>query len=97
MSAFSDKYPLQSITVWGVEIHVCGSPVTDPDGANIMWISDWDRADEMVKAGYLRRVQYGPDTYGHVSLFLVPERCTPFMTVEQLEHGVAEFCDEVRR
>ena len=46
-----------------VEIHV-----NDQSGV-VFWSSDWCRMDDLARAGYLTRKNYGPDTYGHVDYF----------------------------
>ena len=46
-----------------VEIHV-----NDQSGV-VFWSSDWCRMDDLARAGYLTRKNYGPATYGHVDYF----------------------------
>ena len=48
-----------------VEVHV-------NDSGGVVWSSDWTRMDDLARAGYLTRKNYGPATYGHVDYF-VPE------------------------
>lgn len=47
------------------------SPVTatvDERNGRISWLSDWTRSDELVRGGYVYRVFYGPETYGHTDI-----------------------------
>jgi hypothetical protein len=35
----------------------------------VVWTDRWDMIDELVAAGVLSRVNYGPSTYGHCEYF----------------------------
>ncbi len=41
----------------------------DPDGS-VSTMSDWTRADDLVRAGVLTRRDFGPDTYGAATYHL---------------------------
>ncbi len=41
----------------------------DPDGS-VSTMSDWTRADDLVRAGMLTRRDFGPDTYGAATYHL---------------------------
>lgn len=41
-----------------------------PDGS-VSWMSDWTRCSELVRAGFLRSVWRGVDTYGHIDYYIV--------------------------
>ncbi len=66
-------------TFAGVEVHFCGP------GRGVCWCSAWEQIDELVDRGYLRRVNYGPATYGHVGYFIVEEPYTVDMAEADLQ------------
>lgn len=58
--------PAESI----VRVTLAGVRITaDPDGS-VTTMSDWTRADELVRAGMLMRRDHGPATYGAATYHL---------------------------
>ena len=53
-------------TIEGVEIHTNGRGV-------VLWMSDWARANDLARLGYLRRESYR-HLYGHCEYIIEAER-----------------------
>ena len=66
-----------------------GVDVRANDDGNVSWMSDWARCDELADAGLLRRVNYGPATYGHTDFFLV-RSALDYRTSQPGDHAPAQ-------
>lgn len=62
---FEAKFPESTFNLDGVVVHTTG-----PNHDCVMWMSDWTRWPELKDAGLLRAEYGGPDTYGHISLYV---------------------------
>jgi hypothetical protein len=73
---FAERFPQSTHLIDGVEVHTTG-PIVNGKTRAVMWMSDWARAWELVDAGFLRAEHGGPDTYGHITLYVCEASACP--------------------
>jgi hypothetical protein len=52
-----------------IMLHTTGASNESGRSFRVTWCNRWDLIDELVAAGWLRREQLGPATFGHCDYF----------------------------